>query len=40
MIIGPLLSHLMVLDDEFEEFLSTGNLSKVRSWFKNMGMYV
>ena len=39
-IIGPLLSHLRVLDDEFEEFLAAGKLSKVLSWFKNLGMHV
>ena len=40
MIIGPLLSHLRVLYDEFEEFLAAGKLSKVLSWFKNLGMHV
>ena len=32
-IIVPLLSHLRALDDDFEEFLATGKLSKFRSWF-------
>ena len=40
MIIGPILSHLRVLDDDFEEFLAAGKLSKVRSCFKNMEMHV
>ena len=40
MIIGPLLSHLRVLDDDFEEFLATGKISKVCSWFNNMAIHV
>ena len=39
-IIGPLLSHLRVLDDDFEEFLAAGKLSKLCSWFKNMEIRV
>ena len=39
-IIGPLLSHLRLLDDDFEEFLSAGKLSKVCSLFNNTSMHV
>ena len=39
-ITGPLLSHIRVLDDNFEEFLAAGKISKVRSWFKNMAIHV
>ena len=39
-IIGPLLSHLRVLDDDFVEFLAAGKLSNVRSWFKNIVIHV
>ena len=35
-----LASHLGILDDEFGEFLAAGKLSKVQSWYKNMGMSV
>ena len=38
--IGSLASHLGVLDDEFEEFLSSGKLRKVWSWYKKVGMRV
>ena len=38
--IGSLASHIGVLDDEFEELLAAGKLSKVRSWYKNPGMCV
>ena len=38
--IGSLASHLGVLDDEFEELLAAGKLSKVRSWYKKLGMRV
>ena len=38
--IGSLASHIGVLDDEFEEFLDGGELSKVRSWHKNLGLHV
>ena len=38
--IGSLASHLGLLDDYFEEFLSAGKLSKVRSWYNNMGLIV
>ena len=40
LIIGSLASHLGVLDDEFEEYLVAGKLSKVRSWYKNLGLRV
>ena len=39
-IIGPLFSHIRVLDDGFEEILATGKLSKVSSLFDNLGMHV
>ena len=38
--IGSLASHLGILDDEFEGLISVEKLSKVRSWYKNIGMYV
>ena len=38
--IGSLASHLGILDDEFEEILAAGKLSKIRSWYKNLGMRV
>ena len=38
--IGSLESHLVILDDEFEELIDVGKLSKVRSWYKNMGLRV
>ena len=40
MIIGSLESYCGVLDNEFEEFIATGNLIKFWSWHNNMGMYV
>ena len=36
--IGSLASHLGIFDDEFEELLDAGNLSKHRSWYKKLGM--
>ena len=38
--IGSLASHLGILDDEFEELLAVGKLSKVRSWYKKLGLRV
>ena len=38
--IGVLVPNLGVLDDEFEVFLVAGKLSKVRSWYKNLGLHV
>ena len=38
--IGVLVPNLGVLDDEFEVFLVAGKLSKVQSWYKNLGLYV
>ena len=38
--IGLLASHLGILDDEFEELLAAGKLSKVCSWHKNLGLRV
>ena len=39
-IICLLASHLGILDDDFEELLAAGKLSKVRSWYKKMGLSV
>ena len=39
-IIGSLVSHLGILDDEFEEIIAVGKISKVWSWYKKMGMSV
>ena len=38
--IGSLVSHIGLLYDEFEELLAAGNLVKVQSWFKNLGLLV
>ena len=38
--IGSLASHLGILDDEFEEILTAGNLSKIWSWYNNLGLRV
>ena len=38
--ICSLASHLGVLDDDFEEFLDEGKLSKVWSWHKNLVLHV
>ena len=38
--ICSLVSHLGILDDEFEELLAVGNLSKIRSWYNNLGLRV
>ena len=38
--IGSLSSHIGILDDEFEELLATGKLSKCWSWYKMMGIRV
>ena len=35
-----LASHLGILDDEFEDLLDAGKLSKVWSWYKKLGMHV
>ena len=37
--IGVLVSNLGVLDDEFEVSLAAGKLSKVRSWYKKLGLH-
>ena len=39
-IIGSLVSLLGIFDDEFLDLLSVGKLSKVISWYKNLGMRV
>ena len=38
--IGSLASHIGILDDEFEEILAAGKLSKIQSWYKNLGLLV
>ena len=38
--IGSLASHLGILDDDFEELLDSGKLSKFRSWYKKLGLRV
>ena len=38
--IGSLASHLGILDDEFEELLAAGKLSKLWSWYNNLGLRV
>ena len=38
--IGSLASHLGILDDAFEELLSTGKQGKIRSWYNNIGLCV
>ena len=38
--IGSLASHLGILDDEFEEILAAGKLSKFWSWYKKLGLHV
>ena len=35
--IGSLLSHLGILDDEFEKILAAYKLSEVGYWYKNLG---
>ena len=39
-IIGSLASHLGILDNDFEELLDAGKLSKVRSWYNKTGLRV
>ena len=39
-IICSLALHLGILDDEFEEILVAEKISKVRSWYKNLGMRI
>ena len=39
-IIGPLASHLGVLNNDYGEILVADNLSKVRSWYNNLGLCV
>ena len=39
-IIGSLESHIGILDDEFEEILAAGKLSKICSWYNNLGLHV
>ena len=36
--IGSLVSHLGILDDEFEDIFAAGRLSKVWSWYKKLGL--
>ena len=38
--IGSLASHLGILDDEFEEVLASGKLSKIWSWYKKLRLCV
>ena len=38
--IGSLASHIGILDDEFEEILAAGKLSKICSWYNNLGLHV
>ena len=38
--IGSLASHIGVLDDEFEELLDAGKISKIRSWYNNLVLHV
>ena len=38
--VGSLASHLGVLDDDFEEIIAAGKISKVQSWYNNMGLHV
>ena len=38
--IGSLASHLGILDDEFEEILDVGKLSKIRYWYNKLGLHV
>ena len=40
MIIGSLASYIGVLYDVFEVFIAARKLSKVCSWYKNMGVHV
>ena len=39
-IIGSLSSQLGILDDEFDAILDAGKLSKIRYWYKKLGMRV
>ena len=39
-IVGSLASNLGILDDDFEELLAAGNLSKVWYWYNNLGLCV
>ena len=36
--IGSLASYLGILDDEFEELIASGKLSKVWYWYKKLGL--
>ena len=36
-LIGSLASHFGILDDEFEGVLAAGKVSKVLSWYNNLG---
>ena len=38
--IGSLVSHIGILDDEFEEILAAGKQIKVCSWYNNLGVCV
>ena len=40
MIIDSLTSHIGISDDEFEDLLAEGKFSKIRSWYKNLGLRV
>ena len=37
---GSLASPLGIFDDEFEELLAAGKLSKICSWYNKLGMCV
>ena len=37
---SSLASHLGILDDEFEELLAAGKLSKIRPWYNNLWLRV